>query len=309
MPGRRTILIFCSALFLAASGIVWAGCAPAPNAGSETARKTTGPKGSPGAGAITSTVTPPGTSAGTQAPAGSQLNGPATSQVSDQPSTAPAGGSYALIYNGPVAATGATTAIAAVAAQDGLPVKYISNIQDLPALLPGAKVFIIGGTEDDLSPLVAAFKPEIAAALKNYLRNGGRYLGICGGGYMASTGWEEYGQSFTSLGIIPARSGSFTGGEADPRILPVSWLGQTRQMYYQDGPVFYLMPTAEQTRMIACYADGRVAAFISSYGRGEVAVSGVHPEATASWIYGAANGGAWTSSVPLAVDLLRELLR
>ncbi len=305
MPSRKAALIQGCLLFLAVSIAFWAGCSPGKNASGKTSSTISRPKGSPLAGA----VTPPGTSAGSQTTAGSQLDDSATCSVSNQPSTAGGGGSYALIYDGPVAATGATAAIASVAAQAGLPVKYVVNIQDLPALLPAAKVFIIGGTEDDLSPLVAAFTPKITAALKNYLQNGGRYLGICGGGYIASTGWEEYGQSFTSLGIIPARSGSFTGGEADPRILPVSWLGQTRQMYYQDGPVFYLMPTAEQTRIIACYADGRVAAFISSYGRGRVAVSGTHPEATPSWIYGAANGGAWTSSVPLAVDLLQELLR
>ena len=302
MPWRKAIFIQCI-LLLAAASIVGTGCSPDKNTGSETAGTTRAQKGSSFDGATT-TVSADGAPAAT----GSQLDAPSPSPPGDQPPAARAGGAYALIYNGPVAATGSTAALAAIAGQAGLPVKYVTNIQDLPALLPDARVFIIGGTDDDLSPLIAAFTPQVTAALKNYLQNGGRYLGICGGGYMASTGWEEYGQSFTSLGIIPARSGSFMGGQADPRILPVSWLGQTRQMYYQDGPVFYLRPTAEHTRIIAYYADGSVDAFVSSYGRGEVAVSGTHPEAEPSWIPGAANEGAWTSSTPLAVNLLKELL-
>ncbi len=236
-----------------------------------------------------------------------QRGGPDTSPDIAAASTAPAAGSYALIYDGPVAASGSTAGISDIAAQVGLPVKVVSNIEDLPRLLPDAKVFIIGGTQDDLSPLVAAFTPAVTAALKDYLRNGGRYLGVCGGGYMASTGWAENGASYTALGIIPAESGSLLG-EPDPRILPIRWLGETHQMYYQDGPVFYLNPAAENVRVIARYANGQVAAFLSSYGRGKVAVSGPHPEASQSWIYGAANENSWTSSTPLAVDLLKELL-
>jgi hypothetical protein len=296
---RRAVLICFCLLCLAALIIAW-GWSPDNNTGSETTGTTPMQQVSVFAGA--------GTSASVPATTTSQLDGPPASPKSSEPSIAPAKGSYALIYDGPVAAKGATAAVEAVAQQDGLPVKFVSNIQDLPGLLPDAKVFIIGGTQDDLSPLVAAFTPEITAAVKNYLQNGGRYLGICGGGFMASTSWDENGRHFTPLGIIPAASGAFLQ-ESDPQILPIDWLGETRQMYYQAGPVFYMEPTAEHTRIIAHYADGRVAAFISSYGHGEVAVSGPHPEAGPSWIYNTANGDSWTSSVPLAVNLLQELLK
>ncbi len=296
---RKALLIGCCVLCFAAISTVWAGCSSSGSAGSE--------KGVAVFTQSEASTTGTETSTNTAARTDAQPAGPAASPGTTAASIAPAAGSYALIYNGPVAAEDGPGAVAAIAEQAGLPVKYVSNIEDLPSLLPDAKVFIIGGTEDDLSPLIAAFTPVAIASLKDYLQNGGRYLGICGGGYMASTGWSEYGDYFTGLGIIPAESGSFLG-EPAPQVLPVRWLGETREMYYQDGPVFYLKSTAESVRIIAQYANGQTAAFLCSYGRGKVAVSGPHPEARQSWIYEAANGDSWTSSASLAVDLLNELL-
>jgi hypothetical protein len=68
---------------------------------------------------------------------------------------------YALIYNGPVAADEAPEALADIAAAAGLPVRYIADLSGLPALLPRAAIFMIGGTEDDLSPLINAFTPTV----------------------------------------------------------------------------------------------------------------------------------------------------
>ncbi len=290
---RKAALIWCFIFGIATLSALWAGCSSGGSTGLETDAAVFTQSASATIGAST------------PAPAEGQRGGP------DAPAPAasiePAAGSYALIYNGPVAASGSTEALADVAAQAGLPVQYVSNIEDLQRLLPDAKVFIIGGTQDDLSPLVAAFTPAATAALKDYLQNGGRYLGICGGGYMASSGWTEDGKSFASLGIIPAGSGSYLG-QPEPQILPINWLGQTHQMYYQDGPVFYLKPGAEDVRIIAQYANGQVAAFLSAYGRGKVAVSGPHPEARQTWVYGEPNADSWTPSTPLAVDLLKELL-
>jgi glutamine amidotransferase-like uncharacterized protein len=230
------------------------------------------------------------------------------SDTSTSPSsTAPSVGSYALVYNGPVAAEDCPEAVAAIAEQVGLPVRYVSDIAELPQLLQDAAIFIVGGTEDDLNPLFTAFTPEVATAFKTYLRNGGRYLGICGGGFLASTGWDEGRTFVTMLGIIPAKSGDLDEG-SDPKIIPIRWLGETRPMYFQAGPTFEILQSSETVRVIAYYEDGRIAALMSSYGQGKVAVSGPHPEARESWRDDAANGDAWTSTTDLAVALLQELL-
>ncbi len=117
---------------------------------------------------------------------------------------------HALIYNGPVSAEDCPEAVAAIAERVGLRVRFVSDVKDLPSLLKDAAVFIIGGTGDDLNPLAKAFTPKVTESLKEYLVNGGRYLGICGGGFMASTGWNEDGTFVKALAIIPADSRVFS---------------------------------------------------------------------------------------------------
>ena len=217
------------------------------------------------------------------------------------------GGKYALIYNGPVSAEDCPEAAAAIAQSVGLKVKFVSNVGGLPTLLKNTAVFIIGGTEDDLHPLVKAFTPQVTEALKDYLRNGGRYLGLCGGGFMASTGWNE-GQTFVKgLGIIAAKTEVYRDDFA-ARIIPIHWQGKTRPMYSKAGPRFQLVNSSGEVQVIARYEDGSIAALMSSYGQGKVAVCGPHPEARVSWKDEAADGYKWTSSTDLAVDFMKDLL-
>lgn len=216
-------------------------------------------------------------------------------------------GSYALIYNGQVAAEEGPEAVAAIAQQVGLSVIYVSNIAELPSLLNDAAVFIIGGTEDDLSPLKDGFTPDVMSAFQTYLRNGGRYWGICGGGYLASTGWDEEEGFVDMLGIVPAKSSEFDEDDA-PQILPIQWLGETIPMYFQFGPAFDLTNSAEDVNVFAYYEDGSIAGLMSSYGNGKVAVCGPHPEATESWGEDIEDVDDWMPRTDLGVALLQDLL-
>ncbi|HPE70359.1 MAG TPA: hypothetical protein P5560_13790 [Thermotogota bacterium] len=215
--------------------------------------------------------------------------------------------SYALIYNGVVAAEECPEAAATVAQLAGLPVEFISDLSELPEKLTNAAVFIVGGTEDNLDPLIDAFTPAVDQAFKQWLHDGGRYLGICGGGFLASKGWWEWGGYVNMLGIIPADSDDFLS-HSRPVILPIQWLGEVRPMYFQAGPKFLLENTSEQVQIIARYMDDQIAALIATYGNGKVAVSGPHPEAPRSWSYETDNPEDWVSSIDLAVALLQDLL-
>ena len=217
------------------------------------------------------------------------------------------GEKYALIYNGPASAEDCPEAAAALAQHVGLKVKFVYNVGKLPILLKDTAVFIIGGTQSDLTPLVKAFTPKVTEALKDYLRNGGRYLGICGGGFMASTGWNEDHTFVNGLGIIPAQSKVYRD-DYKARIIPIRWQGQTRPMYFKAGPSFQMVSSTEVAQVIAYYEDGSIAALLSTYGLGKVAVCGPHPEARESWQDEAKDGSKWTSSLDLAVDFLQDLL-
>lgn len=214
---------------------------------------------------------------------------------------------YALIYNGPASAPDAPEAMGAVAEAAGLPVRYVADPARLPDLLPRAAVFVVGGTEEDMAPLVDGFTEASRNALKRYLQEGGRYLGICGGGFLASPGWEENGKWVRTLGILPADVEDLDE-DRSPRALPIRWGGATSLLYFQGGPVFVPQESSRDLRIVATYEDGRVAALFCSYGRGWMAVSGPHPEARESWREGMEASSAWRPTPELAVALLRELL-
>lgn len=214
---------------------------------------------------------------------------------------------YALIYNGPVSAEDCPEAAAAIAEKAGLKIRFLANPSELPRLLDKTAVFIVGGTEDELLPLLKAFTPKVTRALKDYLRQGGRFLGICGGGFLASTGWYEEKTHRKGLGIIPAESSLFQNS-FQAQILPIQWSGETRAMFFKAGPVFHPTPSRETVRIVAHYSDGTIAALMCTYGKGRVAVCGPHPEARRSWIDEVPGRSTWSPSVDLALHFLRTLL-
>lgn len=212
---------------------------------------------------------------------------------------------YALIYNGPVADAESVQAVAEVARAVGLGVRYVDDLRKLSAVLPQAKVFIIGGTEDDVAPLMDGFTLKAKRALYDYLDNGGRYLGICGGAYVASSGWRDEGRIVRGLNIIEAKTDGYDE-DFESKVYRVNWQGQVRSMYYQAGPVF--KPGSEKPQIIATYPDGRPAALIADYGRGRVAVSGPHPEAPPAWRENLDEDEKMDSNIDLAQKLFVELL-
>ena len=215
---------------------------------------------------------------------------------------------YALIYDGPGSAEDAPQAVAQVARQAGLPIQYVSRVNDIPKSLPGAALLAIGGTEDDLEPLRKQFTPPIVAAIGQYLREGGIFVGFCGGGYLASQSYEDENGVVKCLGIVPATTDALLD-DATARIVPVRWKGTKRSVYYQAGPKFILQDAPRGVEVIATYSDGSIAALLCAYGKGKVCVSGPHPEAPDSWRNDIPGGAAdWKACPELATELIQDVL-
>ena len=215
---------------------------------------------------------------------------------------------YALIYNGIGSVEGCPEAVADIAKKIGLPVKYVSRINDIPNLLKAAAFFAIGGTVDNTEPMRKAFTPDIVRAIQDYLRGGGRYWGICGGAFMASHGWEIETGFVKAFGLVPAKTEYFINDQA-PMLIPVLWRGQKRIMYYQAGPRFDLLDSKESVEKIATYKGGEIAALRCTYGRGKVSVSGPHPEATKAWLKeDGLDASGWKPTADLAIEMLKDLI-
>jgi hypothetical protein len=135
-----------------------------------------------------------------------------------------------------------------------------------------------------------------AAAIREYISSGGRYMGICLGAFLA-------GHS-PGLGITPpavdtdseiSQKGAQVTGEQDT-IIQVDWTfqsgprkGQTmkgRWVYFQDGVMISGLDAEVEpdTKILGEYTkSGDVAASVTRYGKGHVALIGLHPEANKTW--------------------------
>jgi glutamine amidotransferase-like uncharacterized protein len=160
------------------------------------------------------------------------------------------------------------------------------NPEDLPvsaATLARASLYVQPGGGDDF---VAAWQSvkRYTGRLREFIHNGGRYLGICMGGYLAGSG--------PGYNLLPGTCDDYTktrGAEIKTErnaVISVHWPtshgSPTREIFYQDGPYFWLDRRAG-ARVLARYSNGLIAAMVAPFGNGAVGVSGPHPEANRSW--------------------------
>ena len=199
-------------------------------------------------------------------------------------------------------------ALSKLAGEFGLKTVWFDHAKTLSDLktLQETKLVIIGGTVDDIDPFVKSFTADIVEDLKQFIREGGAYLGICGGGYLASSGWEEKDGFRTAMGLVPFASDSYL---ADPgaQIINIRWKDQIRSVYYQFGPKF-LLPQDTSENVIARYDDNSVAAFAWAMGMGKIVLVGPHPEADETWMDDSVkNASQWTSTHDMALSMMTEV--
>jgi glutamine amidotransferase-like uncharacterized protein len=117
-----------------------------------------------------------------------------------------------------------------------------------------------------------------AAEIRRFVRSGGRYLGVCMGGYLAAS--DAFNLFSGEVEDYVSTRRAVTSSTADT-VIPILWRGRPRYMYFQDGAAFSHGPHG--TKVVATYTNGLGAAVISPCGKGRVGLLGPHPEATPSW--------------------------
>lgn len=190
----------------------------------------------------------------------------------------------ALVYDGPQGCDECAPAIAAVLEESPqrFRVEYVgpgTGTELTAEVLDGADLYVQPGGGSDLESTWRDLAP-IAGDLRAWVENGGSYLGLCFGGYLAGRD--------PGFGLLPGDTFGWAGSEGasvpDDRdaVIPVTWLGSPRHMYYQDGPGFTLDDSADAT-VLATYSNDVPAVLVAEYGAGRVGVAGPHPEADLSW--------------------------
>ncbi len=162
-------------------------------------------------------------------------------------------------------------------------VRFIGPGEDLkltPAAFRSAALYAQPGGYGSLAETWGQLR-ACSDIIRNYTRSGGRYLGICMGGYLAGA-TPGYNLLPGDADQYIASPGAAVSTEADT-VIKVFWRGQPRFMYFQDGPYFIIKKRAAGVTVLATYTNGKPAALVAPCGRGKVAVCGPHPEADTSW--------------------------
>jgi len=197
-----------------------------------------------------------------------------------------------LLYNG----TGtSSTDVAAVEAQlTTLKLTYATaNTAQLDAMtetqLKAYKLFIVPGG-NSITIGNNSLSKAATTNVRNAVSNGLHYLGICAGGFFG--GYSIYnGLDLTSGAWFNFYADHFKG--INKEAVEISFPSSSKlDIYWQDGPQF-----TGWGNIVGKYPDGTPAIVESSYGKGFVILSGVHPEAPASWRIG------MNFTTSLAVDL------
>lgn len=142
------------------------------------------------------------------------------------------------------------------------------------------------------------------ASVRDAVKRGMNYLGICAGGFLAGSFPAPYNSFNLSSGVqfgffFPDKHGILPGnGSAlyglDPKVgAPqetrkaavriITAAGQALDQYWESGPQF-----TGWGEVVGKYPDGTPAIVEGSVGQGWVILSGVHPEAPANWRRGIA---------------------
>jgi glutamine amidotransferase PdxT len=122
--------------------------------------------------------------------------------------------------------------------------------------------------------------PATAANVRNAVKSGLNYLGICVGAFLA--GSSQIAPPFHGLNLTSGVAFPFYGAEAQGIRKTAAWVQAAGepplQHYWEDGPA--LIGWGD---VVGKYPDGTPAIVEASVGEGWVILSGVHPEAPESW--------------------------
>ncbi|MGH3897069.1 MAG: BPL-N domain-containing protein [Pseudonocardiaceae bacterium] len=168
---------------------------------------------------------------------------------------------------------------------------------------PGVRLYAQPGADGDDDAAYRRQKRD-KPAIKHFIREGGRYLGICMGGFLAEPGHFNVFAGRVNE-YYSSRGASVTTPES--AVIPVIWRGTRRTMYFQDGG--YMVPSRKSAgiTVLARYTNETIAALVAPYGRGKVGLCGPHPEAPPEW-YREANLSYGESTQDLGDDLIDTLM-
>jgi len=210
----------------------------------------------------------------------------------------------ALVYRGPGACLESCSESAAEAAElAGYKVHFIAANEINPSVLAHAKLWVQPG--GNAIELVKALREEQLAAIRNFVASGGLYVGFCAGAFFTDA-YVDDEKTLPGLNLTPGEQFDYIRGDSNAYMLPITWNGEQRDIYFQEGGYIVFAKEA-QAKIIATYPNGSIATAVFPYQRGRIAITGVHPEASEQWKLNDNLVDQDGSDINLAVELIHEL--
>ncbi len=205
-------------------------------------------------------------------------------------------GKRVLVYSGTGVCEGCPEDIARELNAQGYDVQLADEHEITLTKLKQFDLYIQPGG-DDVATVKRALRGTTAQgldgfqAIQSYVSDGGHFLGLCLGAFMADSSLED--DNTENLHLIAAVASPHAKTPkarleyVDWQSIPTSLSGKTLA-YFQDGPQFKLIePERKQgtPTILAKYGTNEsIAAVMNSYGRGRAMAVGIHPEATDDWL-------------------------
>ncbi|MES2964413.1 MAG: BPL-N domain-containing protein [Bdellovibrionota bacterium] len=184
----------------------------------------------------------------------------------------------ALVYKGPGSCEEhCSESSADVAKLAGFEPVYVGPKDVDPAIFKNAAVWIQPGGVS--STVALNMDPVLKDNLREFIANGGGYVGFCAGGFFSTA--MVGSTKNKGLGIMPGRS-TLVKTTEQALMVDVTWAGLTRHLYFEGGP-YFTFEKEDAVEITATYADGTVASARAAFGKGRVYVTGPHPEAPQYW--------------------------
>ena len=111
--------------------------------------------------------------------------------------------------------------------------------------------------------------------VKDYVHNGGRYLGICMGAYWAGSYYFNILNGIDTVQYIKQPNADTRRPHA--KSLKVTWEGEPCEMFFYDGCA--VVGDLSKTKVIATYTNGDAMAVIQN----NIGLIGCHPESEPYW--------------------------
>lgn len=148
------------------------------------------------------------------------------------------------------------------------------------------------------------------SVVENYIKNGGRYLGVCMGAYFAGKHYFDILTGADAVQYIKRKKSTVKRSTHD--IVELTWNNiDGYNTYFHDGAAFVPTHGTIPAKIIGKYKNGDAAAIIQPYKKGMVGVIGPHPEAMKWWFYSQPRiTNEWKTSIQhdLFLDFVGKLM-